>query len=238
MPRSARHAPGGFVFHCLNRGVGRRTLFRQEKDFDAFERVLAECLATEPGVGLLAYCIMSNHWHLLLRPAGDGQLARFMQRLTITHSRRWQEHYREVGLGHVYQGRFKSFPVQEDPHFLTVARYVERNPVRAKLVKRAEAWRWGSLWRRRHGGAAARAILAEWPVDRPPDYLAWVNRPQTAAEEKAELAALRLSVARGRPFGAPAWQERTAEALGLQSTLRPNGRPRKRLTVEATLATE
>ena len=94
---------------------------------------------------------MPNHWHLLLWPEGDGDLATFMQRLTITHVRRWQQHRGYVGLGHVYQGRYKSFPVESDAHFWVVARYVERNALRADLVLRAEEWRWSSLWRRDRG---------------------------------------------------------------------------------------
>jgi putative transposase len=90
---------------------------------------------------------MPNHWHLLLWPERDGELAAFMQRLTITHVRRWQEHRGYAGLGHVYQGRYKSFPVESDEHFWVVARYIERNALRASLVLRAEEWRWSSLWR-------------------------------------------------------------------------------------------
>src|SRR3954468_22269602 len=108
-----------------------------------------------------------------------------MRWITVTYTQRWHAYRHSSGTGPVYQGRFKSFPVQTDPHFLTVARYVERNALRARLVPRAEDWRWSSLWRRVRGPAADRAILAEWPVDRPADWLAWVNAPQTAAEEEA-----------------------------------------------------
>ena len=87
---------------------------------------MAHALKADP-VDLLSYCLMPNHWHLLVRPQHDEQLGKFMQRLTMTHTRRWQEHYNQVGVGHLYQGRFKSFPVQENGHFLTVARYIERN---------------------------------------------------------------------------------------------------------------
>ena len=92
-----------------------------------------------------AFCLMPNHWHLVLWPAHDGELARFMQKLTVTHVRRWLEYRHRVGQGGIYQGRYKSFPPQDDAHFTTVVRYVERNPVRANVVRRAEAWRWSSL---------------------------------------------------------------------------------------------
>jgi len=198
-------------------------LFDKQADYEAFERVLIETLSIRP-MRVLSYCVMPNHWHLLLWPARDGQLAAFMQRLTITHARRWQAYRSLVGTGHIYQGRYKSFPIQTDDHFLTVCRYVERNPLRAKLVKRAEDWRWSSLWRRRQRDAESREMLADWPVDRPARWTARVNTPETAKE----LEALRLSVARGRPFGGATWMKRIIARLGLESTTRPPGRPRKR----------
>ena len=157
-----------------------------------------------------------------------------MHRLTVTHVRRWHEHRHSTGRGHVYQGIYKSFPVQEDAHFLKVARYVERNALRANpldklrasLVERAQDWRWSSLWRRRQAAPEEQGMLSAWPVQRPADWLARVNRPQSAAEEQA----LRLSLSRGRPFGDPDWQARTAARLGLEKTFRPRGRPKK--TVE------
>ena len=225
MPRSARIAPGGVVFHVLNRGVGRRRVFEDAGDFDAFERILTETVESYR-MRLCAYCLMPNHWHLVLWPWEDGDLGRFMQRLTITHVRRWQPHHAEDGWGHLYQGRYKSFPVQDDGHFLTVCRYVERNPLRARLVERAEHWKWSSLWRRERGDAAARAMLCDWAVEQPAGWLEWVNEP----EPEAELAALRQSITRNRPFGEAPWQRRMVDLLGLASSFRPNGRPPKRLT--------
>ena len=166
---------------------------------------------------------MPNHWHLLLWPERDGELATFMQRLSITHVRRWQEHRHYVGLGHVYQGRYKSFPVESDEHFLTVARYVERNALRANLVLRAEEWRWSSLWRRVHGTSLEPSFLADWPIGRQSNWLDWVNQ----AETEPELESLRKSVQRGRPFGGAQWQKQIAKRLGLESAYRPVGRPRK-----------
>jgi putative transposase len=223
MPRHARIAPGGVVFHCLNRGNDRGDLFDDDADYAAFERVLETTLEQVP-VRLLAYCLMSNHWHLLLWPRKDGELGAFMQRLTTMHVRRWHRHRHSDGLGHLYQGTYKSFPVQDDAHFSTVARYVERNALRKGMVKRAEDWQWSSLWRRVHGSPAQRAILGEWPIRRRPDWVQWVNRPQT----DKELAELRESVKRGRPFGDRQWQAKTAKRLDLESTFRDRGRPRKK----------
>jgi putative transposase len=138
----------------------------------------------------------------------------------VTHVRRWHAHHHTAGTGPVYQGRFKSFPIQEDEHYFTVCRYVERNALRANLVARAEDWRWSSLWHRHH---ATQAPLSEGPLPLPADWIERVNEVQT----EAELAALRRSVSRGAPFGDASWQERTANALGLQSAFRTRGRPKK-----------
>src|SRR5207244_11561664 len=112
---------------------------------------------------LLSYCLMPNHWHLMLWPREDDELTAFVRWLTHTHTMRWHAHYHTAGTGHLYQGRFKSFPVQTDEHFLTVCRYVERNALRARLVPRAEDWRWSCLWRRKHGDDKALALLSAWP---------------------------------------------------------------------------
>jgi putative transposase len=221
MPRTARIAPGGMIFHVLNRGVARMQLFDKPADFQAFERVLQETLGEAP-MRICAYGLMPNHWHLLLWPEADRDLAAFMQRLTITHVRRWQEHRGYVGMGHVYQGRYKSFPVESDEHFWSVARYVERNALRANLVVRAEEWRWSSLWRRERGTTEEQSLLAAWPIERPADWTRWVNE----IENEQELESLRKSVQRGRPFGQPGWQKAITRRLGLESAYRPTGRPR------------
>ena len=227
MPRQPRAAPGGYVYHALNRAVARLPLFEKSGDFDAFERVLRLALAKQP-MRLLAYCLMPNHWHCVLWPVGDSDLTAFVRWLTHTHTQRWHAHYHSAGTGHLYQGRFKSFPIQEDDHLYTVLRYVERNPLRAGLVERVEDWRWSSL-AHRQGDAADRLkpLLHSWPTPEPADWLERVNQPET----EAELEAVRQCVARGQPYGSAAWQEGTAKALKLESTFRKPGRPRKQLEV-------
>lgn len=222
MPRRPRVATGGLVYHILNRRVGRLPLFESDKDYLAFERILREAI-TRSGIRLNAYCVMPNHWHLLLWPRQDDELSETMRWLTVTHTQRFHAAHRTAGTGPLYQGRFKSFPVQTDEHFLTVARYVERNARRANLVRRAENWRWGSLWHHQRGNPNATPLLSDWPVPRPRNWIERVNR----AETPQELEALRRSVQRGQPFGSESWQKRTAKRLSLESTLRPRGRPRK-----------
>ncbi len=195
-------------------------LFHKAGDYEAFEGVLAEALERYP-VDLLTYCVMPNHWHLVVRPNSGLALARFMGWVGVTHVRRHHEHYHSRGGGHLYQGRFKSFPVAEDDYFLALCRYVEANPLRAGLAERAEQWQWSGLWRRMHGSGDLR--LSPWPVERPRNWVALVNRD--LSDEQME--GIRVCVQRGRPLGPENWVQRTASRLGLAFTLRGPGRPRK-----------
>ena len=222
MGRALRSAVGGVVYHVLNRANARAAIFEDDADYAAFLRILGQA-AARTAMRLLAYCLLPNHWHLVLWPRGDGDLSTFTGWLTLTHTQRWHAHRHNTGQGHLYQGRFKSFPVQNDTYFLTLCRYVERNPLRAGLVERAEQWAWSSLGSDERPGPEPAVPLSAWPVDRPRNWRELVNRPQTPAEEEA----IRLCLVRGRPLGAPAWQKRTAARLGLELTLRARGRPRK-----------
>jgi putative transposase len=224
MGRPLRAAVAGLVYHTLNRANARLPLFQKDGDYAAFEKVLYEAHERFDDVRVLAYCIMPNHWHLVLQPTTDQGLSRFLNWLTLTHTQRWHAHYHSAGSGHLYQGRFKSFPVESDAHFLTVCRYVERNALRAALVGRAEQWRWGSLWLRCYGNTDAQGLLSPWPVPPPGSWVEWVNEAQSVAE----LEALRRCVQRGQPYGNPAWVHQTIERFQLHSTVRPQGRPRKR----------
>jgi putative transposase len=195
-------------------------LFGKACDFEAFEEVTGQAKTRVP-MRVLGWCVMPNHWHFVLWPREDGELSEFMRWLTVTHTQRWHAAHRTAGTGPLYQGRFKSFPIEADGHLLAVLRYVERRPLGAKLVEAAEAWRWSSLWHRLHGNAAG--LLDEGPVALPRRWLQRVQAPPS----DAELEALERSVVRGAPFGEASWQEKTAQSLGLESTLRARGRPRK-----------
>ena len=221
MPRRLRIATGGLAYHVLNRRVGRLPLFETPADYAAFETILQQAVA-QTRIRIAAYCLMPNHWHLLLWPRTDGELSEVLRWITVTHTQRWHSYRNTAGTGPVYQGRFKSFPVQTDDHFLTVARYVERNARRAKLVRKAESWKWSSLWRRVQGNPQLISWLSNWPVERPRNWLTQVNE----AEPAEDLETLRCSVQRGRPYGSPPWVVRMAKRLDLESTLRPRGRPK------------
>lgn len=223
MGRAPRITEPGVAYHLLNRRVMRLAMFEKEADYAAFEEVLAESLGRVDAPRLLAYCLMPNHWHLVVLAGRRTALSTWMQWVTVTHTHRWHAHRHSAGEGPLYQGRFKSFPVEADAHFLAVCRYVESNAVRAALVDRAEEWRWSSLWTRRAGGARLKPLLAEWPVARPRSWPAAVN----GAPREEELQAVRRSVVRGAPLGTESWRRRIAARLGLSLTLRPRGRPRK-----------
>lgn len=166
---------------------------------------------------------MPNHWHLVIRPPKADSMPLFMRWLTLTHTQRWHVAHKTIGQGHLYQGRYKSFPVQKDEHFLQLVRYVERNAKRAALVKKSEDWQWSSLYRRVRGTKNQQQLLSPWPVKPDANYLAWVNAPQP----KEELENIRYAIKRGRPVGTDQWVARIVKALGLESTINPRGRPKK-----------
>jgi len=231
MPRRARSIIGGYAYHVLNRANGRLRLFKKHADFAAFEQVIEEAHARVP-LRILGYTVMGNHWHFVVWPkrGQDQQVSDFFRWLTVTHSQRWHAHHDTAGMGHVYQGRFKSFPIAADEHLLQVLRYVERNPVRAGLTARAEEWSWGSLFRRTQGTEEQRRLLADSPVPLGSRWVAQVNAPQS----DAELESLRRCVNRGQPLGGEEWTAKVTRQMQLEHTFRPRGRPRKEPEEEAT----
>ena len=224
MPRAARASGGGICYHVINRGNGRRQVFHKDGDYQAFLKAIGHACIEVP-LPVLAYCLMPNHFHLVVLPRADGDLSRWMHWVQNTHVRRYHQHHRTSG--HLWQGRFKAFPIQADEHLLTVLRYVERNPVRAELARLAEQWDWSSarFWKE---GADRPSFLVPGPVKRPRDWFGWVNQAVTPGE----VEALRRSVNRGSPYGGPIWTARTASALGLESTIRPRGRPKTKEDAE------
>ena len=166
---------------------------------------------------------MPNHWHLILSPRNDGDLGIFMHHLTNKHTRQVHVSTGTIGNGHLYQGRYKSFLVEKDNYLLALIKYVERNAVRAKLVRHCEDWKWGSAWRRIHGTADQKKLLDLIPIELPNDYLKWIN----ATESLIELSSIRHSVNKGVPYGREKWVATMATKFHLETTLRPAGRPKK-----------
>jgi putative transposase len=225
--RLARPIADGLVYHALNRGNNRQVVFAREADFHSFLRALRQTRDRYP-FHLYAYCLLSNHFHLVLAPQDGQSISRVLQSLSVAHT--WHYHRRQSSSGHVWQGRFKSPLIQQDEHLLAVLRYVESNPLRAGLVADLRDWPWSSY--AVHAGLAADELVSAAPVwgglgksepQRQAFWRRWLHTPLT----EKELAGLRRSVVSGRPFGSAAWVKHTAGRLGLQLAQRPRGRPRK-----------
>jgi putative transposase len=197
MPRRLLHMAGGHVCHVFNRGANRSRIFHDGADYAAFERLLVEALRRYPAQ-LYAYCLMSNHWHFALRPDGT-QLPRLMHWLCMTHAKRSRARHETTGSGCVYQGRYSAIPVQSDYHLLALLRYIERNPVRAGLVGRAEDWPWSSVGAR--SGSAQRVPLAPLPFTVDRDWTDYVNDP--TAEQ--DVRRIRLAITAAEPLGDSQW---------------------------------
>lgn len=221
MGRIPRIDIGNEFYHIINRANARLPIFKKNKDYEAFENILEEA-KVKYSMRILAYCLMPNHWHFILHPRKNGDLNSFMQWLTLTHTQRWHAHYHSVGYGHLYQGRYKSFLIQDDQYLLSVCKYVESNALRAKLTEKAEDWRWSSLWRRERGNAKQGQLLSPWPVEMPKNYIKLINRPQTGEE----LECIRRCINKNRPLGNELWTDKTVKKFGLEMTLREPGRPK------------
>ncbi len=172
MPRAARNLVDNEIYHVLNRGNGKQTVFESEADYAQFIRLLRHAKAEHP-VSIFGYCLMPNHFHLIVRPTQADMLSFFMRWLLTSHVRR--HHQRKGTTGHLWQGRYKSFRIRDDGHLLMVMRYVERNPVRAALVERATDWAWSS--HRERLGFQSNTLLDCTPIGLPEPWEDYVDIP-------------------------------------------------------------
>ena len=218
MPRIARGLADGLIYHVINRGNDRREIFHKPHDYEAFISIAKEAKTKFP-VKIFAYCLMPNHFHMVLMPQIGQDLSKWMQWLMTSHVRRYHKHYGTSG--HAWQGRFKSFVIQKDGHLLMVLRYVEGNPVRAGLVKFAKDWPWSS--HRERIDKNYNQLIDEIPFELPDEWAKYVDEPLTAKE----LEIFRKNVTRQSPYGSEEWQVQISKRLGLESTIRSRGRPRK-----------
>ena len=209
------------IYHALNRANFRSRLFREAAHYDDLLAIVEESLNFVP-MRTLAYCLMPNHWHLVLYPRADGDLSHFLRRITLTHTQRYHARAHTVGYGHLYQGRYKSLPVESDRHFLALVRYVERHAQRAALVKQAEDWPWSSAHARLGGNEKRKKLLSPWPVTAPHPYREWLNR----SPGKEEIANIRDAIKKSRPYGSEPWRRKAVAQFGLENTMRDRGRPK------------
>ena len=179
MGRPRRSLPAGTIAHIVNRSVDRRTIFHDRLDYDAFTSLLEEG-REKAWVDVLGYCVMPNHWHLIVRALADNSISRYMKWLTATHVLRYRTFHANLGNGHLYQGRFRSVVIVDDEQFLTALRYVEANACKAGLVRWAEHWEWSSGFERRH---QHRRIVGELPFALPAGWCRLVNHGSPALPE-------------------------------------------------------
>ncbi|MFA5791560.1 MAG: transposase [Candidatus Paceibacterota bacterium] len=222
MGRPQRTDVGGYVYHVLNRANARVKIFYSDKEYQDFENILFDAI-DKYKMRLVAYTLMPNHFHLVLYPKYEGEIQKFMHWLTLTHTQRWHAFTKTIGYGHLYQGRYKSFIVESDSHLWTLLAYVERNPLRAKLVKSLKDWKWSSYYKRLYGTSFQKKLLATESIGWPDDYEKLVNK----VEDKENLVVIRNSVNRGKPYGNESWTERILKKFGLEITDRNRGRPNK-----------
>jgi putative transposase len=173
MPCSSRNLPAGCIVHVVNRGNDKRLLFERARDFEEFLRLVAWAMAMCP-VRIVAYCIMSNHWHFVFWVEVEWDVSAFLHRLTTTHAKRWRRRTNSVGHGHVYQDRFKASTIFNERYYYNCVRYVEQNALTASLVDSAADWRWSSLAERAGNG---RGILSPDPLGLPIGWIDLVNQP-------------------------------------------------------------
>lgn len=200
MPRRPRGELRGAIHHVINRGNNRSTVFHEDADFRIFVELLSSTKA-RISIRLYAFVLMSNHFHLIAEPSDIDTLSRYMHRVLQRYA--LQHHRRNGTTGHLWQGRYKSFPIESDTHYLTVVQYVLRNPVRAGIVERAHDYPWTSLH--------CPELIDESPLPLPTDREHWLSE-----EENPEaLGALRSAANRQFPFGTPQWTAETAHQLGI-----------------------
>ena len=218
MPRIARGLADNHIYHILNRGNNKQKIFSKYQDYEAFAVLIQEAKKLYP-VKLFAYCLMPNHFHMIAMPILAEYLSKWMQWLMTSHVRRYNRHHNTVG--HVWQGRFKSFIIQDNEYLINAIRYVEANPVRAGLVDKASNWPWSS--HKEITGERNQRLIDSPPIELPTNWKEYVNAP---IAEKT-LQEIHKSIERRSPYGTLEWQSRICKQLGLESTLRPRGRPRK-----------
>ena len=219
MARLARTVVPGYPHHITQRGNRRLPTFFSDEDFQAYVDLVAAHGAAR-GLTVWAWCLMPNHVHLVAVPEAPEALARALGEAHRRYTRR--VNFREGWRGHLWQERFFSC-VLDAPHALAAARYIERNPVRAGLVKRAWDWPWSSAAAHVAGtgdalirpGGPLMAEVSDW------------RRFLTRDEDDATVRALRLHARTGRPLGAARFLARLERRLGRPLAPGRPGRPRK-----------
>ncbi|MEW6358204.1 MAG: transposase [Planctomycetota bacterium] len=219
MARIARVVVSGYPHHVTQRGVRSMAIFRDDEDRRAYLRFMAE-QTDRFGVEVLAWCLMTNHVHLIAVPSDEAGLARGIGEGHKRFTR--MRNFRDGVRGYLFQGRFGSC-VMDEAHAVAGVRYVERNPVRARLVRKAWRYRWSSA--AYHAGERATDPLVKerdlWDLGG--DWKSFLEE-----EDEESNAALRLSTRTGRPYGEEDFVTLLEELTGRMLRRGKPGRPRRR----------
>lgn len=223
MPRNPRNFQNGFIYHVLNRGNSKKVVFHNTTDYRGFLKLIEDS-KKDYAIDIFAYCLMPNHFHLIVRPRIAEHLSKWMHKLMVNHVQRYRIFYQSSG--HIWGDRFKHFIIQQDEHFLIALRYVERNPVRSNLVPSAKDWMWSSF--RERMKRTSNSLIDISPVELPNDWGEFVDRPLT----EKELESIRYSVNCQFPFGSEKWKKKMCKELGLEHMLKQKGRPARKRKVK------
>ena len=219
MPRGPRNLSDGAFYHILNRGNAKQKVFHDTQDYTFFLQSVVRAKDKHP-VDIFAYCLMPNHFHFVVR----ADIATDISKLIHIFMTRFNQRYRRVynSIGHIWQGRYKDFMIQNEDHLMVVIRYIERNPVQAGLVVSASNWRWSSHNERITGGKLIIHDNYIFPLNGK-----WTEYVNSSISEK-EKQKMERSIIHQTPFGDEDWVKKTCEQYGLEHTRRLPGRPRKK----------
>ena len=194
MARKRRCILPGAYYHVCNRATEKRVLFSTPSDFDLWVKTLREALEIFP-LKIHAFCVMPNHWHMLASSPSGPTFTKAMQWLGATHAIRWRKRADSVGKGAVYQSRYRCHRVKPNQVFWIVARYIERNPVRAGLTESPYSWEWSSAGQKN----GLSIPINEWPLAKPEKWEEFLRRGGNPVEE----AKVREALTRGFPLFKP-----------------------------------
>jgi putative transposase len=222
MPRIARIVGAGYPHHVIERGNNRERVFRDSKDYDKYLSFLSK-YSKEKEVAVLAYCLMPNHIHLLVRPPGDEVLAKMMQGIALCYSKYFNGANGRTG--RLWECRYHSTVIDEDSYLWTVSKYIEKNPVRAGIVKRPEDYPYSSA--KGHIFGTKDPLLKEPLLDK--SELSEYRKFLRSEDDKKIIEEIRKQTRSGKPLGDGGFLKILSERLGCNLCFRPKGRPRKNI---------
>jgi len=221
MPRIARVVIPHYPHHITQRGTNKTSIFSDDKDREYFLACLNDW-AARTGTKIWAYCLMDNHFHLLLVPGQEQSLGKCLHGITFRYAQYYNQKYGRTG--RLWQNRYFSCPVDKDEYLWAVVRYIERNPVRASMAKRAEDWEWSSARTHIKGKGSKIPKLSDWLEETErSEYRRFVNEEGSEDE-------IRRATSTGRPLGSMGFVERLEEKLGRRLRPQKAGRPKKSKT--------